>query len=131
MGTDIKFGQIILAAPELDVDVFRQAKNAYTTLSQSTTIYTSSTDIPVFLSKKLHEYPRLGIVPPITIEKDIDTIKVNNFNLFNLGHGFFAEAEALLSDMFDLIRDGTAPEKRQRPQIQKTDDGKQYWLIQT
>ena len=127
----IQFGQIILAAPDLDVSVFRQAKEAYTQLSQTTTVYTSSTDIPVSLSRRLHEYPRLGLVPPITIEKGIDTIKVNNFNLFNLGHGYYAEAEALLSDIYDLIHNGKSPDKRQRPQKQKTKTGKFYWLIDT
>lgn len=128
---EIKFGQIILAAPDLDVAVFRQAKEAYAELSESTTIYTSSTDIPVFLSKRLHEYPRLGLVPPVTVEDGIDTIKVNNFSLFNLGHGYFAEAEALLHDMFDLIQHSEPPKNRQHLQQQTTVDGKKYWLLDT
>lgn len=128
---DIKFGQIILAAPDLDVEVFRQAKKAYLSLSLSTTIYTSSKDIAVYASKVLHQYPRLGFVPPITTIKGIDTIKINNFDIFNLGHGYFAEAEALLNDIFDLVRNGNPPSDRQRPKMQITDDGKTYWLIDT
>ncbi|MCI5113888.1 MAG: alpha/beta hydrolase [Candidatus Electrothrix sp. LOE1_4_5] len=127
----VEFGQIILAAPDLDVEVFRRAKDAYLSLSKSITIYSSSKDIPVFLSKRLHEYPRLGIIPPITIEEGIDTVKVNNFNLFNLGHGYFAEAEALLHDIYDLIRHGESPKYRQRLSEQQTEDGKIFWLLDT
>lgn len=48
-----------------------------------------------------------------------------------LGHGYFAEAEALLSDMFDLIHHGAKPEERQRPKKQLTEKGESYWLINT
>lgn len=127
----IQFGHIILAAPDLDVEEFRQAKEAYTSLSTSTTLYTSSKDVPVYFSEKFHEYPRLGFVPPVTVEYGVDTIKVNNFNLFNLGHGYVAEAEALLGDIFDLIHHGSLPENRFKPKKQTTDDGEIYWLIDT
>ena len=42
--TPVKFGQIILAAPDLDVDVFRDAADAYHNLSERTTIYASASD---------------------------------------------------------------------------------------
>lgn len=129
---DIKFGQIILAAPDLDVDTFKQAAHVYPALSESTTIYASSKDIAVGGARILMGYPRLGFVPPITVMPDIDTIKVKHFDIHNLlGHSFFAEAEALLSDMFDLIHHGQRPKERQRPKRQTTEDGKTYWLIDT
>jgi esterase/lipase superfamily enzyme len=127
----IKFGQIILAAADLDVDVFRQAKHAYTDLSESTTVYASSTDLPVRLSELLHGYPRLGFARPVTVEEGIDTIEVNNFELLNLGHGYFAEAGALLHDMFDLIQHSESPKNRQNLREQSTQDGKRYWLLDT
>ena len=132
--SNVSFGHIILAAPDLDVDVFRQAKDAYTALSESTTIYTSSKDRAVKLSKWIHTYPRLGFVPPITVEQGINTITINDsYNLFEftLGHSYFAEAEALLHDIFDLIRHNSPPADRQRPKKKATEDGQSYWLIDT
>lgn len=132
--SSVSFGHIILAAPDLDVDVFRQAKDAYTSLSESTTIYTSSKDRAVKLSKWIHTYPRLGFVPPITVEQGINTITINdNYNLFEftLGHSYFAEAGALLHDIFDLIRHNSPPADRQLPKKKATEDGQSYWLIDT
>jgi len=39
---------------------------------------------------------------------------VPNFDLDLLGHAYFAEAEALLHDIYDLMRHDEAPAKRQR-----------------
>lgn len=79
---EVKFGQIILAAPDLDVDTFKQAAHVYPTLSKSTTIYASPKDVPVLGARFLVGYPRLGFVPPITVVPHIDTIKVDHFNIY-------------------------------------------------
>lgn len=127
----IKFGQIILAAPDLDVAIFKKAAYIYPQLSESTTVYASAKDLPVGFSTLLNGNPRLGFVPPVTTSQDIDTIEVNDFDIINLGHAYFSEAEALLTDIFDLIRHGAAPEHRQRPVRQRTEDGQVYWRIDT
>jgi hypothetical protein len=36
------------------------------------------------------------------------------FDVDLLGHGYFAQAEALLHDIYDLMRHNEAPPKRQR-----------------
>lgn len=128
---DIKFGQIILAAPDLNVHLFKQTQDAYSSLSLSTTIYASSKDIPVFLSKMLHQQPRLGLTSPVTAVEGMDTIKVNNFDISNLGHGYYAEAKPVLADIFDLMRNGSPPGDRLYPRMQKTEDEGIYWLIDT
>lgn len=129
----VPFGQIILAAPDLDVQLFKNLAYLYPKLSERTTLYTSPKDKAVALSKWLHDYPRVGIVPPITIVKDIDTIKVEieGFSLFELGHGYFAEAESILHDIFDLLRHNSKPSDRQRLSQQQTEIGDVYWLMKS
>lgn len=56
-------------------------------------IYSTKTDLPVTVSKHLHEYPRLGLLPPVVTAEGVDTIHVKNFSFANLGHGFIAEAK--------------------------------------
>ena len=67
----------------------------------------------------------------VTVVDDIDTIIVNidGFNLLEIGHSYFAEAEGILHDMFDLLRHDNPPEKRQRPREEYTETGDLYWLI--
>jgi hypothetical protein len=58
----------------------------------------------------------------------IDTVAVPDFDLDLLGHGYFAQAEALLHDIHDLMRHGEEPRKRQRitPDVQ---DGVAFWKL--
>ena len=44
----------------------------------------------------------------------IDTVAVPDFDVDLLGHGYFAQAEALLHDIHDLMGHNDDPAKRQR-----------------
>ena len=67
-------------------------------------------------------------------ECTIDTILVNidGFNLLELGHGYFAEAEeeGILHDMLDLLRHGTPPDQHQRSKKEHAVTGELYWANQ-
>jgi hypothetical protein len=55
-------------------------------------------------------------------------IVVPDFDIDLLGHSYFAQAEALLHDMYDLIRHGAPPAMRQR--ISPTvDEGSVFWKL--
>ena len=56
----IKFGQIILAAADVDVDLFAQLAPAYVAASTRTTVFLSPYDNAVGLSEFIHQYPRVG-----------------------------------------------------------------------
>jgi hypothetical protein len=62
------------------------------------------------------------------VAKGIDTIAVPGFNLDLLGHGYFAQAEALLHDMHDLLRYNAPPRLRQRVEALVHEDGP-LWQI--
>lgn len=121
------FGQIILAAPDLDVDVFRSLSNVYTKFGERTTLYASPGDMAVKISRIVHKYSRAGFTPPVTVVPEVDTVVVPKFNLLDLGHGYFAEAEGVLHDIFELIRHGSEPKDRQRLFQSQTDVKEAYW----
>ena len=96
--------------------------------AERTTLYASDVDLPVHLSAKLHEAPRAGYYAPYTVAPGVDTVAVPDFDIDLLGHSYFAQAEALLHDMYDLIRHGAPPAKRQR--ISPTaDQGASFWRL--
>jgi esterase/lipase superfamily enzyme len=122
------FDQIILAAPDVDADTFRQLCKAYARVSRRTTLYVSSRDKAVEAARWLHDFARAGLLPPIMVAPGIDTVNVTNADITLLGHGYVAEARGVLSDMHSLLRFG-APAKRFGLQKQTSGDGKTYWLI--
>jgi esterase/lipase superfamily enzyme len=95
----VPFGQIFLAAPDVDLDVFRDLASVYKQLSERTTLYVSSRDKALASSGFIHDHPRAGFVPPVTIVPGIDTIEVSSIDLTLLGHGYVASARSILSDM--------------------------------
>jgi esterase/lipase superfamily enzyme len=111
----VPFGQIILAAPDIDAAVFRQVAAVYPRLAERTTLYVSPGDRALQSSKLLHQYPRAGFTPPVTVVPGIDTVEVPQLDLLDLGHGYFAEFAGVLHDIHELLRGNTPPARRLRP----------------
>lgn len=124
-------GQLVFAAADIDVDRFADSIKKIRHLPKRLTSYVSKGDGAVQLSEILHQYPRVGLAPPITVLPGVDTILVEGFRLFDFeGHGYFAEESTLLADMFNLIRHDTPPEKRPitRSQLDPTTN-LTYWSL--
>ena len=110
----VKLGQVFLAAPDVDRDLFLDLSSSFPDYSERTTLYASDGDKAVRLSSILHDAPRAGYFTPYTVAPGIDTIAVPDFDIDFLGHGYFAEADALLHDIFDLMQHNLAPNRRLR-----------------
>jgi esterase/lipase superfamily enzyme len=128
-GSGVPFGQVILAAADVDADSFRQLSGAYKKVAHQTTLYASSRDRAVEASHWLHHFPRVGLMPPVCVVSEIDTIGVSSVDMTLLGHGYVAEARAVLSDIYQLIRTGAPPSHRFGLCEEQTDNGERYWLI--
>src|SRR5262249_32347352 len=124
----LRFGQIFLAAPDVDRDLFLDLARLYPEHAQRTTLYPSDADLPVHLSSKLHGAPRAGYFKPYTVVPGVDTVAVPDFDVDLLGHSYFAQAEALLHDIYDLLRHNKAPAQRQRITA-AFDTGTAFWKI--
>jgi len=124
----ISFGQIFLAAPDVDPDLFQQLAQAYLQLAERTTLYVSGKDKALATSGIIHDYPRVGYFPPIKVFEGIDTVEVSNVDLSWLGHGYFADTRDLLQDMHELLSDNTPPERRFGLRTIEV-GAKRYWII--
>lgn len=78
---DFRFSQIVLAAADIDIDVFIDRAYILPLMSDRTTLYVSPIDKALEASKLLHGYPRVGLTPPVTVVEDIETVEVTNFDL--------------------------------------------------
>jgi esterase/lipase superfamily enzyme len=108
----VRFGQVFLAAPDVDRDLFLDLARLYREHSERTTLYASRGDLAVHVSARLHDAPRAGYLEPYTVAAGVDTVVVPDFDLDLLGHSYFAQAERLLGDLRELMRRGTPAARR-------------------
>ena len=127
--TGVNFGQCILAAADVDVDKFRQLCAAYRQVAARTTLYVSARDRAVEASRWLHQFPRVGLTPPVTVAEGLDTVSVTNADLTLLGHGYVVETRDVLVDMHTLIHHDAPPDQRFGLRPAATERGERYWLI--
>jgi esterase/lipase superfamily enzyme len=126
-----KFGQIFLAAPDIDARLFRQAATVYSRLSARTTLYVCSADRALAFSGRVRDDCRTGYCPPVTVVEGIDTIEASNVNLDMLGHSYYAEAASVLYDMAFLLQIDLPPVRRPSLIPSKSDDGAAYWRFRS
>jgi esterase/lipase superfamily enzyme len=105
--------QVVLTAPDIDSGEFMQIVASIRGHGERTTLYASSNDKAIQLSKKAHGYPRAGESgPDIVVVHGIDTIDASNVDTSFIGHSYFADKRTLLSDLFYLLREGKPPSER-------------------
>ena len=120
--------EVILAAPDIDADVFkRDIAPALTTVGRPITLYSSSKDVALIASKKVHGYPRAGDSGQgLVVVSGIETIDATNVDTSFLGHSYYADAKSVISDMFYLISEELRANKRFGLISVETQAG-QYW----
>lgn len=124
-----RFREIILTAPDIDAEIFvRDIAPKIVGSNTAITLYASSADKALILSKRFHGYPRLGDAGarPVIIP-GIETIDATTVDTSFLKHSYYAETQSVLSDMFYLIRQGLRAKERFALETVNTPDGQEYW----
>jgi esterase/lipase superfamily enzyme len=125
----VKFGHFILAAPDIDRDLFLKLAALYQRVSRRTTLYVSPKDRALAASRWLRAgYTRVGLPPPVTVINGIDTVHVESIPLDLLGHGYVAAAAEVLTDIFQIFTHDSPPERRMRLRQIQLEAG-WYWHI--
>lgn len=124
------FNQVVLTAPDIDVDTFRQLAGALNGAADRITLYASSNDVALQLSRKYQGYQRAGdSVPQVVVLPGIDTVEVSALRTDFLGHSYYGDNKSVLADLFGLIRDGLAPSARFGLR-QTGSPPRQWWVFQ-
>jgi esterase/lipase superfamily enzyme len=131
MRQDIRFGQIILAAPDVDKDYFNEKGDLYTRIADRVTLYASSNDVALNASKKLRPHlDRAGLMPPPVHVQGVDVVDVGEVNLTLLGHAYVSSEIRVLHDMFSLIKDNMPPQERLGVMPFSREPGKNtHWVL--
>src|SRR5687768_15723765 len=108
------FNQVVLAAPDIDREVFeRDIAPPIVRTASRTTMYASSQDRALMLSDQVHNYVRAGqSQPPLVFVQGFDTVDASGIDTSAFGHSYIADEPLLLNDVFLLIRHNLAPGHR-------------------
>lgn len=108
------FTELVLAAPDLDADVFQeQIAPILGKAARHSTLYVSSGDRALGISTRLHEQLRAGLGGAGMFGlHDLDVVDASNVPAGALDHSYYAENKEVIDDIFMLVRRGLPPEQR-------------------
>jgi esterase/lipase superfamily enzyme len=139
VGRDVagaKVSQIVLAAPDVGVNEFRELAEKVKSLASGLTLYASSSDFALEASRKVHkDEPRAGDVVagrPL-IAAGVDTIDISQITTcyFCFGHDEYVEQSTLLNDIAQLMRAGIRPPHSRTQNFKLQVDGAEsFWRYQ-
>jgi esterase/lipase superfamily enzyme len=131
----LNLGELMLAAPDVDRDHFTSIASIVRKVTSGVTLYASSADKALMLSKKIAgQIPRAGDVPaggPILVP-NIDSIDVTAIGdeMLGLNHSVFAQTRSILNDVGLLIRTSQRPPHERLSEIRRVPEGAnppKYW----
>jgi esterase/lipase superfamily enzyme len=106
--TDLTINELVMAAPDVDKDVFSRKAEQIRSVAKNVTVYASAADKALLASGEKSYGTRLGFVGPSgpNIFPGIEVIDVTAVgdDMLGLDHGTFASSSAVLADLGRLIR---------------------------
>lgn len=130
-GSDWRFGEVLLIAPDVDRDLFERDMLPVLQASPSRiTLYKSEDDFPLNVSRQVNQYTALGDAggEPVAYPA-IETIDVTSASTVFRGHSYFRKEPSVLADLHYLINERKGA--GQRPFLDPRDvDGHRYWRLQ-
>jgi esterase/lipase superfamily enzyme len=120
----VQLNQIILAAPDVDRNLFENLAANIMQYGRGVTLYCSSNDRAMAAARRVAGgVPRAGDVPPDgpIVLAGIDTIDVSqtSTDYLALNHSSYAETGALLNDIGLLLQTGERPPEKRIPILQR------------
>jgi esterase/lipase superfamily enzyme len=125
-----KLGEVVMAAPDVDTKVFRNTTSAAWEAGEHFTLYASSCDWPLRLSKMIHGYDRAGDSgDKLVIVDRVDSIDATRVETSLFGHSYYGDASSILADLFLLLHHRFAPANRPGLRPRYRDDGQNWEFL--
>ncbi len=126
-----RFGQIILAAPDMDREALRERVPMLAKLAERVTLYVSTVDRALLYGRRFHQNdaPRAGEGGKgVVVMPGMDTVDVTAVSESFIGHTYFGISRGVLGDIYELLHNNSPPEKRFGLFQVKDPDG-DYWAF--
>lgn len=124
--------ELVLIAPDIDTDIFRQELAQLKSVVKRVTIYVSENDKALKLSQEVHGYPRLGQGgEQLTIFEEVESIDISAIGVRRFsGHIYHLFNPEVIDDLTELLRTGKPAAERTRLKAAQK-EGLHYWLLQS
>ena len=131
------FDEIVLTAPDVRASTFRRRAPDIVKMANRVTLYASSNDQALKISKEIQTFPRAGETgtdedgkDKIVVVPGIDTIDVSTVDTSLLGHTYYGDNISVLSDLFHVIQFGRPAVDRNWLKPKPFEDSR-YWILLT
>jgi esterase/lipase superfamily enzyme len=111
-GVPPMFKHVFLAAPDIDVGVFRQLAATFPSAATDVTLYASSRDEALEASERIHQFDRVGDSTHICVVPRIDTVDASAVDTGLIGHAYYGDKRSILADMFEVMQTNSPPSRR-------------------
>ncbi|MEM7778459.1 MAG: alpha/beta hydrolase [Pseudomonadota bacterium] len=127
-----KVDQLVLAAPDMAPGEFVDLAGRIRPLTRGVTLYASSKDAAMKVSRNVHVEPRVGdVIDGLpTVVTGVDTIDISQITTcyFCWGHDEYVEQPVLLNDIATLLRTGVRPPHERSGTLRPTEtSGNRFW----
>jgi esterase/lipase superfamily enzyme len=130
------FTQLVMAAPDIDADVFRRDIGpAILGMGPRVTLYASSNDKALAASRSVHGgYRRLGESgADLVVLSGLDTVDASNVSTDFIGHSYYGDSGTVMADLMYVVRRRLPPEERERFALERVKDAALglYWRFKS
>jgi esterase/lipase superfamily enzyme len=124
---DIRLGEVVLLAPDMDFEIFERFLPRIRPISASLTVYVTDGDRPLALSEQLHGYPRLGqAANDVSVLAGVEVIDLSALDVEDLtGHLYHIFSPEVGDDLDRLLNKGMRA--AERPGLSQT--GANRWRM--
>ena len=98
-----KLHHMVLAAPDVDADTFLKRVKVFMPITASVTLYASSQDKAIAISRVLNTEPRAG--EPIVLHQGMTSVDASDVDTDFIAHGYFSDSRWVLNDIRNLFDD--------------------------
>ncbi|MCF8721165.1 alpha/beta hydrolase [Nitrospina gracilis] len=120
------FDEVILAAPDIDQIEFQKLFAEFKRITARTTLYASSRDQALIISREVNGYRRAGdSTGGILTLPGLDSIDVSRLDTNLIGHSYFGDNKSVISDIYRLIRG--SPIYQRGKLVKRTLKGLTFW----
>jgi esterase/lipase superfamily enzyme len=132
-GDGPQFGQVILAAPDVDAGEFRtRYAPALANTARQVTLYASSNDRALVASTKVHGYTRAGLSGEnLMVTPGIETIDVSPIDTSLIGHSYYGDNPQLIRDLVAMIDQNLRAANREWLERDVLEEEEFYWSFRS
>jgi esterase/lipase superfamily enzyme len=134
-GIHLNISELVFAAPDVDKDLFMSKAEDIKEVAGNVTIYASSADKALLVSKRKASGSRMGYIEagqPPNFVKGMETIDVTAVgdDMLALNHGTYSGSRSVLDDLGRIIASGTHPPHVRSPTLRSMPDREHtdYWM---